>query len=201
MNVLLIDDHKLFSQSMSMLCTGQGSVECVDCACTEEELEEKLGKEGGKRYDLILLDINLEKTYQKDGFSVAIELLEQYPELKIIMLTGFDLPVYQYQAKQIGVKGFVSKNIEPEKLMEVMQKIMDGGESFPTSSIFVDVLTAREKDILSKIGSGEKRKQVAKELYISERTLTNHIQNILDKLEAESVIQAVAKAYKLGYLK
>lgn len=200
MNVLLIDDHKLFSQSMSMLCTGQGLLECIDCACTEEELEEKLCQEE-KKYDLILLDINLEKTYRTDGFFVASELLERYPDVKIIMLTGFDLPVYQYQAKQIGIKGFVSKNVEPETLMEIMKKVMEGGEYFPTSSIFVDELTDREKEILLRVGSGEKRKQVAKELYISERTLTNHIQNILDKLEAESMIQAVAKAYKLGYLK
>ncbi|WP_044980123.1 LuxR C-terminal-related transcriptional regulator, partial [Streptococcus suis] len=113
----------------------------------------------------------------------------------------FDLPVYEYQAQKLGVKAFVPKNISSKRLIQILKDISYGKNYFPNQNYFIDELTEREKEILIHLGNGEKRKDIAKSLYISDRTLTNHIQNILEKLEVDSTLKAVIKAQKLGYIK
>lgn len=152
-------------------------------------------------FDIVLLDIKLENLFSMDGFELAKKMLKDSSKTKIILLTGYDLPVYQYEAKKIGIRGFVNKNIDALSLIQIIQKIKNGEEYFSQSLAFIDVLTEREKEILSFLGQGLKRKEITNLLYISERTLTNHIQNILDKLEVDSTIKAIIKAQKLGYIK
>lgn len=152
-------------------------------------------------FDVVLLDVNLGGFFSVDGFELAKRMLIDSPKTKIILLTGYDLPVYQYEAKKIGIKGFVNKNIDALSLIKIIEKIKDGEEYFSQSLVFMDVLTEREKEILSFLGQGLKRKEITNLLYISDRTLTNHIQNILDKLEVDSTIKAIIKAQKLGYIR
>lgn len=66
--------------------------------------------------DIVLMDIHLGKSSKNDGLMIARSLLKSIPHLKIIMLTGYDLPVYRHEAKKAGVSGFLNKNINPDKL-------------------------------------------------------------------------------------
>lgn len=148
------------------------------------------------------MDINLGHLSDADGLETAADLLRANPMLKIIILTGYDLPVYRYEAKKAGVSGFLNKNISPDALIPALLCVLRGSTCFPPESgeIMFEELTSMEKKILRLIGSGKKRKCVAKELYISERTLSNHLQHIFEKLGVSSVVEAVTKAIQLGYI-
>ncbi|CYW84637.1 TPA: response regulator transcription factor [Streptococcus suis] len=198
MKVLLIDDHTLFSQSLS-LALKQFRTN-MDIVVINQESELKKINDFSI-YDVVLLDIHLEKSFSSDGFEIAEYLLNRFSHVKIIMLTGFDLPVYEYKAEQLGIEGFVNKNIEAEALLEVIDSVRIGRTFYSKGAEFHDELTDREKEILFYLGEGIKRKDIATKLFISDRTLTNHIQSILEKLEVDSTIRAIIKAQKMGYIK
>ncbi|WP_243159086.1 response regulator transcription factor [Clostridium perfringens] len=201
LNILLIDDHCLFSESLALAIKQFDEIDKLTVINTEQEFKCLQNKYGLDLFDIVLLDINLDKNFSSDGFDIAKKMIAKYPSIKIILLTGYDLPVYQYEAKRIGIKGFANKNIDCISLINIIKKIIEGGDHFSTNIVFADLLTEREKEILSLLGKGERRKNIAKTIYISERTLTNHIQNILEKLEVDSTIKAIIKAQKLGYIK
>lgn len=129
-------------------------------------------------------------------------LKRTHPEIKIVLLTGYDLPVYRHEAKKAGVSGFLNKSISPEELVASLQNIYHGNACFPPESqdFFIEDLTDAEKKVLQLLCAGKKRKEAAKELYISERTLSNHLQHIFEKLSVTSTVEAVTKAIRLGYL-
>lgn len=201
MNLLLIDDHCLFAESLSLTLKQSMKIDCLKIAGSEKEYGEFVHRWGIDFFDIILLDVNLSNGFFVDGFELAKRILADVPKAKILLLTGYDLPVYQYEAKKIGIKGFANKNIDARSLTKIIEKIYNGEEYFSQTLVFVDVLTEREKEILSFLGQGMKRKEITSILYISERTLTNHIQNILEKLEVDSTIKAIIKAQKLGYIR
>lgn len=201
LNILLIDDHRLFAESLSLTLKQSMKISCLKIIESEKDYYELIHNLEVSFFDVVLLDINLEKLFSVDGFELAKRMLRDSPKTKIILLTGYDLPVYQYEAKKTGIKGFVNKNIDALSLIKIIERIKCGEEYFLQPLAFIDILTEREKEILSFLGQGLKRKEITNILYISERTLTNHIQNILDKLEVDSTIKAIIKAQKLGYIK
>ena len=158
-----------------------------------------------KKPDIILMDINLKNIASEDGLELAKQILSCYPEQMVVILSGYDLPVYRSEARKIGAKGFVNKNIEPEKLISyslisILSKIMQGILYFDREIPFIEGLTDSEKQIIQLIAEGQKRKDIASTLYISERTLSNHLQHIFEKLDVTSAVEAVTKAIQLGYI-
>ncbi|MGO0904782.1 LuxR C-terminal-related transcriptional regulator [Clostridioides difficile] len=150
--------------------------------------------------DIILIDINLGKI-DSDGLTIAKDLIKIIPKVNIVILTGYDLPVYKYEAQKMGAKGFINKNIEPDKFIEILNQIQSGYNYFPDEIKYIEELTDREKSILQFLYNGVKRKDIASQLYLSERTVSNHIQNIFDKLNVSSSLEAVTKGVQLGYIK
>lgn len=153
-----------------------------------------------KKPDIILMDINLKNISSEDGLELARQILSRYPKQRIVILSGYDLPVYRSEAIKIGAKGFVNKNIEPEKLISILSKIMQGISYLDKEVPFIEGLTDSEKQIIQLIAEGKKRKNIASTLYISERTLSNHLQHIFEKLDVTSAVEAVTKAIQLGYI-
>ena len=72
------------------------------------------------------MDINLKNITSEDGLELAKQILSNYPEQKIVILSGYNLPVYHNEAKKIGAKGFINKNTEPEMLIAFLSQIMQG---------------------------------------------------------------------------
>ncbi|WP_330611997.1 response regulator transcription factor [Anaeromicropila herbilytica] len=155
-----------------------------------------------RNIDIVLMDINLGKLSNSDGLDVASSLLRTNTNVKIIVLTGYDLPVYRHEARKKGIHGFLNKNINPDELISSLIRVYNGNTCFPNeiNELIIEDLTSMEKKILELVCSGAKRKNIAEELYISERTLTNHLQHIFDKLDVSSSVEAVTKAIKLGYI-
>ena len=196
-NILLVDDHALFSKSLEIALSDYPEIEAFDSINDVSQLDNFIVS---KEPDIILMDINLKNISSEDGLELTKQILIRYPEQKIVILSGYDLPVYRSEARKIGAKGFVNKNIEPKKLVSILSKIMQGILYFDREIPFIEGLTDSEKQIIQLIAEGQKRKDIASTLYISERTLSNHLQHIFEKLDVASAVEAVTKAIQLGYI-
>ena len=198
-NILLVDDHVLFAKSLAIALEEYDEIEQLYSTQDINSLEAFVSE---KSIDLVLMDINLGNLSDTDGLEVAENLLKSNPEIKIIILTGYDLPVYRHEAWKIGVCGFLNKNIGPDELIASLLHASHGKTCFPseTSEVIIEDLTSMEKKILQLISTGKKRKNIADELYMSERTLSNHLQHLFEKLAVSSTVEAVTKAIQLGYI-
>ena len=198
-NILLVDDHTLFAASLSIALEEYKEIEHLYLAQDIRHLDTLVCE---KNIDIILMDINLGNLSNTDGLEIAARMIEANPNVKIIILTGYDLPVYRHEAKKIGVSGFLNKNIRPDDLITALLHVSHGSTCFPSENtdIFIEDLTSMEKRILQLICSGKKRKDAADELHMSERTLSNHLQHIFEKLNVSSAVEAVTKAIQLGYI-
>ncbi len=197
MKVLLVDDHALFAKSLSIALRDFPEIKQFSSTKDIQNLENQIAT---GLPDILLVDINLGGLTDEDGLLLTKHLLERFPEQKIVILSGYDLPVYHKEAKRIGARGFVSKDVEPEELLRILQGIMDGATYFPREKVFTEDLTSVEKDVLGLVATGAKRKEIAEQLYISERTVSNHLQHIFEKLQVGSTVEAVTKAMQLGYI-
>lgn len=197
MKVLLIDDHKLFSKSLAIVLSDFPDIEEFSSTNDVDHIAEIVEK---SQPDILLVDINLGHSVQEDGLFLTKQLLGRFPEQKIVILSGYDLPAYRREAQKIGAKGFVNKEVEPEELFQILCSIQSGMTHFLSENVMLEDLTVSEKQVLRMIAGGHRRKEIAMQLHLSERTVSNHLQHIFEKLQVASSVEAVTKAIQLGYL-
>ncbi|NBH78905.1 DNA-binding response regulator [Clostridiaceae bacterium] len=197
MKVLLIDDHKLFSKSLAIVLSDFPDIEEFSSTNDVDHIAEIVEK---SQPDILLVDINLGHSVQEDGLFLTKRLLGRFPEQKIVILSGYDLPAYRREAQKIGAKGFVNKEVEPEELFQILCSIQSGMTHFLSENVMLEDLTVSEKQVLRMIAGGHRRKEIAMQLHLSERTVSNHLQHIFEKLQVASSVEAVTKAIQLGYL-
>lgn len=197
MKVLLIDDHTLFSKSLAIVLSDFPDIEEFSSTNDVEHIAEIVEK---SQPDILLVDINLGHSVQEDGLFLTRRLLGRFPEQKIVILSGYDLPAYRREAQKIGAKGFVNKEVEPEELFQILCSIQSGMTHFLSENVMLEDLTVSEKQVLRMIADGHRRKEIAMQLHLSERTVSNHLQHIFEKLQVASSVEAVTKAIQLGYL-
>ena len=197
MKVLLIDDHKLFSKSLAIVLSDFPDIEEFSSTNDVEHIAEIVEK---SQPDILLVDINLGHSVQEDGLFLTKRLLGRFPKQKIVILSGYDLPAYRREAQKIGAKGFVNKEVEPEELFQILCSIQSGMTHFLSENVMLEDLTVSEKQVLRMIAGGHRRKEVAMQLHLSERTVSNHLQHIFEKLQVASSVEAVTKAIPLGDL-
>lgn len=198
MNILLIDDHALFAKSLEIVLEDAAE---IDRFTTLQNPSEAASQIRLLHPDILLLDINLDTISDEDGIALASRLKKEFPRLKLVFLTGYDLPVYRHAAEKLGACGFLNKNLDPEKLLESLIQINRGIPLFSRADETIEELTETEAKILQLLSEGYKRKAIAQMLSSSERTISNHIQHIFDKLDVSSSLEAVTKSIKLGYIR
>lgn len=168
-----------------------------DVTCDYISSSENLMEALENSYDILLLDINLKA--EKTGLDLVEEILKRYPKQKIVILTSYDLVNYRKVAFDLGVKDFINKSVEASELVNRLRSV-NGGGKIKNSPQILETLTEREVEVLREMIKGENKKDIAKKLYISERTLYNHISNIYEKLGAKNIVEAYNRAMELGYI-
>ncbi len=194
MKIILLDDHKLFGSSIKLLLEEQDEIEFCDYVSTIDDLFKYLKI---KNYDIVLLDINLKS--EKTGLELIGEVLEIYPDINVVILTSYDLKNYKETAYKLGVKDFINKSVEIDDLIERLVIVNEGKHKIFNIND-KPLLTDSEKIVLKELVKGSNKKDIANKLFISERTLYNHISNIYSKLGVNNAIEAFNKAMKLGYI-
>ena len=189
----MLDDHKLFGQSLKMLLEEQEEISCTYVSKVQEFLKMK----EKEVYDIFLIDINLKD--DRTGLELIKDLLADKPEQNIIVLTSYDLDNYKDMAFDLGVRDFINKSVEIEEMLVRLKNVYQG-KSPSRKTLILEALTQREIEVLKELVKGADKKKIAQKLFISERTLYNHLANIYDKLGASNAIEAYNKAMELGYI-
>lgn len=192
MKILLLDDHKIFGESLKVLLEERG-ISCTYTSSIKNFYEEVEGD-----YDIILLDINLKE--EETGFDILDKLYDK--NKKIVILTSYDMINYKRLALEKGARDFINKSLDVDEVIERLEKVYkDEKISFNDDEKIIEPLTKREEEILIEVLSGLTKKEIADKLYISERTLYNHLANIYAKLGAKNAIEAYKIALELGYIR
>lgn len=198
MNIILFDDHKLFGDSLKRVLEQNSDIESFIFVSEETLLRENLRE---KETPILLLDINLRKAGVEDSFALGESLCREYPQMKLIYLSGYDLPMYRKKAREIGARGFFSKDTEVEDLLAGLRQIERGGFVWTKEDgLEKEKLTPAEVNILCLSAKGLSRSEISEKLYISSRTVGTHLTNIFQKLEVKNITEAIAKALKEGYI-
>lgn len=192
MKILLLDDHKIFGESLKVLLEERG------ISCTYTSSIKNFYEEVEKDYDIILLDINLKE--EMTGFDILDRIHDK--NKKIVILTSYDMINYKRLALEKGARDFINKSLDVDEVIERLEKVYkDEKISFDEEEKIIEPLTKREEEILLEVLSGLTKKEIADKLYISERTLYNHLANIYAKLGAKNAIEAYKIALELGYIR
>ncbi|COI36467.1 response regulator [Streptococcus pneumoniae] len=201
MKILLIDDHKLFSQSIKMILELSENIKKVQLVDNFSTISEIVFND----YDIILIDINLTSLYQDDGLTLAQEIIDNGCSSKVVILTGYSKKMYEYRAKVMGAYGFLDKSMNPDELVKKLKKIYLGGKVF-SDEVMVEVLTPREIEMLELVRNGltiddicERIDDICERIYVSKRTVSNHLANIFSKLGVTNRQEAIHIAEQLGY--
>ena len=219
--IALIDDHKLFREGVKRILSFESSFEVVAEAGDGKDVERLVEEH---KPDVVLMDINMPEI---NGIEATKQLLENHPGTKVIILSIHDDETYVSHALQSGAQGYLLKEIDTESLLEAIRVVYDGGSylhpkvthnlvqeyrklvqnQHSKSSIHeieyrkpLHLLTKRECQVLQLLSEGQSNRKIAETLIISEKTVKNHVSNILQKLNVDDRTQAVVKAIKNGWV-
>ena len=203
--LLLVDDQSIVREGLSSLLQTQSDLEIVGEA---ENGRVAVEKAIALQPDVVLMDIRMPVM---DGVAAIKILQQQAPAIKILVLTTFDDDRYVTQAIAHGAQGYLLKDTPSAELAQAIRLVNKGYsqmgpgllakaiERDPIPKVLppeLEQLTPREKEVLQLIATGYNNKEIAAELYITERTVKNHVNSILRSLDLRDRTQAAIFAHK-----
>ena len=197
MKILLIEDHKMMASSLKELLEKDKFFE-IDLL---EDLKNLKDINFLRSYDILLVDINLRGLEESlNGLDLAEKILSKDKNIKIVILSGYDLFFYGERAKSLGAYAFISKEEDMESLRNKLREVYLHDKKFFKEKEILEKLTEKEVEIVKLYCSGLKRSQVAKELFISERSLAVMLNRIYQKLYINNYQELMKKAMDLGII-
>lgn len=197
MKILLIEDHKMMASSLKEFL-GKDKFFEIDLL---EDLKNLEDINFLRSYDILLVDINLRGFEESlNGLDLAKKILNKDKNIKIVILSGYDLFFYGERAKSLGAYAFISKEEDMESLRNKLREVYLHDKKFFKEKEIVEKLTEKEVEIVKLYCSGLKRSQVAKELFISERSLAVMLNRIYQKLYINNYQELMKKAMDLGII-
>ena len=199
--VLTVDDHPLLREGISTLINSQPDMQMVGEAATGLEAFERFRD---LRPDITLMDVRLP---DKSGIDAMIAIRSEFPEARIVMLTTSEGDVEIQRALAAGAQGYILKSMSPKEMVEAVRIVHAGKKRIPAAIAahlaehYADEdLTSRELEVLQQIAGGNRNRDIADRLFISEETVKVHIKHIMEKLGANDRTQAVSIALKRGII-
>ena len=197
MKILLIEDHKMMASSLKEILEKDKFFE-IDLL---EDLKNLEDINFLSSYDILLVDINLRGFEESlNGLDLAEKILNKDKNIKIVILSGYDLFFYGERAKSLGAYAFISKEEDMESLRNKLREVYLHDKKFFKEKEIIENLTEKEIEIVKLYCSGLKRSQVAKELFISERSLAVMLNRIYQKLYINNYQELMKKAMDLGII-
>jgi len=218
--IIIIDDHQLFREGVKRILDFEDSFEVV--------AEGGDGSDAINLYEeyapeVILMDINMPR---KNGVDATGELMAKYPEAKVIMLSIHDDESYVTHALKTGALGYMLKEMDADAIVQAIKVVASGGSylhpkvtrnlvaefrrlserenkgTFHQSEIRrpFHLLTKRECEVLQLLTDGQSNRMIGETLFISEKTVKNHVSSILQKMNVNDRTQAVVTAIKNGWV-
>ncbi|GAA4297531.1 response regulator transcription factor [Actinomadura luteofluorescens] len=214
LSVLVADDQALLRGSFRVLIDTAPGLRTVGEAGTGAEAVELAARE---RPDVVLMDVRMP---EMDGIEATQRICTDLPDIRVLILTTFDLDTYVYSALRAGASGFLLKDTPPADLLSAI-RVVASGESLLAPSVTrrliaefaarpgpaqpppagLDALTDREREVLTLIARGLSNTELAEHLHLSPATVKTHIGHLLAKLHARDRAQLVITAYETGLVR
>jgi len=221
--IVIIDDHQLFREGVKRILEFEKSFQVV---AEGDDGSEALGLVQENHPDVVIMDINMP---QMNGVEATRELIEKYPNTKVIILSIHDDENYVTHALKTGASGYLLKEMDADALIEAVRVVADGGSYLHpkvTHNLVneyrklaagvarggggyvqtveirrpLHLLTRRECEVLQMLADGKSNRGIGESLFISEKTVKNHVSNILQKMNVNDRTQAVVVAIKNGWV-
>jgi DNA-binding NarL/FixJ family response regulator len=209
---MIVDDHALFRRGLEMVLDGEPDIDLVGQASDGTEAVEKAAE---SLPDIVLMDIRMPRS---NGIEACRAMKEAAPSAKIVILTISDEEEDLFEAIRAGASGYLLKDIPLDEVADTVRAV-HGGQSLINPSMAGKLLTEfaalarrdeeervqelpaprlteREMQVLKLVARGMNNRDIAKELFISENTVKNHVRNILEKLQIHSRMEAVMVAVR-----
>jgi DNA-binding NarL/FixJ family response regulator len=213
-SVLLADDQPLLRRGFRMILEAE-----PDLTVTAEAGDGAEAVDLTRRHapDVVLMDIRMPGT---DGIEATRRITAAHPDVRVLVLTTFDLDEYAFGALRAGASGFLLKDVRPAELVAAIRTVAAGdavvsprvtrrlleeyaqvlppsGDQYPQLA----ALTDREREVLVEVARGLSNAEIAASLYVSEATVKSHVGRILSKLALRDRVQVVVLAYESGLIR
>src|SRR5215469_9160005 len=209
---MIVDDHALFRRGLEMVLDSEPDIELVGQASDGAEAVERAAE---ALPDIVLMDIRMPRS---SGIEACRAMKAAAPSMKIVILTISDEEADLFEAIRAGASGYLLKDIPLDEVADTVRAV-HGGQSLinpsmagklltefatlakrddtePAEELPAPRLTEREMQVLKLVARGMNNRDIAKELFISENTVKNHVRNILEKLQIHSRMEAVMVAVR-----
>ena len=199
--VLSVDDHPLLREGLAAIINSQDDLEMVAQAASGREALQLFRQHVP---DVTLMDLRMP---DGSGIDVVSAIVAEFPDARIVMLTTFEGDVEIQRSLAAGARGYLLKTTPPAELVEVIRQVHAGKKRIPqevaaqlAEHIADERLTIREIDVLQHVASGNRNRDIAEQLFISEETVKVHVKHIMEKLGARDRTSAVAIAVRRGII-
>jgi len=209
--VLIVDDHALFRRGLQMVLDAEEDIDVVGEAADGHQALERAQE---LMPDVVLMDVRMPR---RSGIEATREIRDALPHVRVLMLTVSDEEADLYEAIKAGASGYLLKEVSTDEVPEAIRSVVAGQSRISpsmASKLLTEfaawsrrtgpaggpTLTERELQVLRLVAEGKANKDIAKELFISENTVKNHVRNILEKLHLHSRMEAVIYAVRENLL-
>jgi DNA-binding NarL/FixJ family response regulator len=202
--VIIADDHTLFRHGLKLILEDIENIEVIADVANGKELIEVTQ---ALKPDLIIMDINMP---QVNGIEASRILLQEHPDLKILVVSMYSDEQYYNSVIENGVKGFILKDADNSELRLAVNTILNGKTYFSQELLLKLIrnhqtnaqisISSREREILSLLYQGLNSAEIAEKLFLSERTVENHRANLLDKTGCRNSLSLIIYALKNNLL-
>jgi DNA-binding NarL/FixJ family response regulator len=206
--ILIADDHTLFRDGLHALLSSISDVEVAGEAATGEEA---IAQADQSNPNVVLMDIQMPGV---NGIEATRRILEKHPEIGIVVLTMFEDEDSVFAAMRAGARGYILKGADQYEMLRAIRAVASGealfgpaianrllaffaGKAEIPPAPFPD-LTEREREILHLIAAGQSNPEIADALFLSPKTVRNHISSIFSKLQVADRAQAIVRAREAG---
>jgi DNA-binding NarL/FixJ family response regulator len=199
--VFSVDDHPLLHEGLAVVIKNQPDLLLVAEAFNGRDAIQRFREH---QPDVTLMDLRLP---DMSGIDAMIAIRAEFPEAHIIMLSTFAGDVEIQRALQAGARAYVLKSMPPKELVEIIRQVHAGKKRIPpdiaahlAEHYSDEALTGREVEVLAQVAGGNRNRDIAEKLFITEETVKVHVKHIMEKLGAADRTQAVAIAVRRGII-
>jgi DNA-binding NarL/FixJ family response regulator len=199
--VLMVDDHPLLSEGLAAVIQNQPDMIPV---CQASSGREAIQLFDQYKPDVTLMDLRLP---DMSGIDAVVTIRSRFPKARFIILTTFAGDAEIQRALEAGARAYLLKTMLPQEMMDVIRQVHAGKRKIPSevaahlAEHYSDErLTGREVDILRQLVGGNRNRDIADRLYISEETVKAHLKHIMEKLHANDRTQAVSIGVRRGII-
>ena len=200
--ILIVDDHPVVRLGLKTMLATEDGLSVVGMACSGKEAITEVQR---SKPDVVLMDLRMP---EMEGTEAIVQLRRLQPDLRILVLTNYGSDQYIVRALQAGAMGYLLKSTPQSEIVQAVKNVHHNKRCVPEDiaqrlfgAIGRKELSARELEVLLLVAKGFTNKEVAGQLFISDKTARNHVASVLLKLEANDRTEAVTTAIERGLIR